>query len=166
MDLITGSAIKRRDARLWSTIVILVGLAATSVILPSDSAVGIFSAAAYGVGVTLAGAILIEATNGIRSLIRVDLSCSCRFTASLCLNSFSPNHSSKAWSRRRPPRMEDRRVEGFGQVYLEALARGCPVVGTPHTALPDLRRAASDHSGLDERFDLAHVGRQWLKVLD
>jgi glycosyltransferase involved in cell wall biosynthesis len=30
-------------------------------------------------------------------------------------------------------------VEGFGQVYLEALARGCPVVGTPHTALPDLR---------------------------
>jgi glycosyltransferase involved in cell wall biosynthesis len=29
-------------------------------------------------------------------------------------------------------------VEGFGQVYLEALARGCPVLGTPHTALPDL----------------------------
>jgi glycosyltransferase involved in cell wall biosynthesis len=29
-------------------------------------------------------------------------------------------------------------VEGFGQVYLEALARGCPVVGTPHTGLPDL----------------------------
>lgn len=29
-------------------------------------------------------------------------------------------------------------VEGFGQVYLEALAQGCPVLGTPHTCLPDL----------------------------
>lgn len=29
-------------------------------------------------------------------------------------------------------------VEGFGQVYLEALAHGCPVLGTPNTALPDL----------------------------
>ena len=29
-------------------------------------------------------------------------------------------------------------VEGFGQVYLEALAQGCPVVGTANTALPDL----------------------------
>jgi glycosyltransferase involved in cell wall biosynthesis len=29
-------------------------------------------------------------------------------------------------------------VEGFGQVYLEALAQGCPVLGTSHTALPDL----------------------------
>ena len=29
-------------------------------------------------------------------------------------------------------------VEGFGQVYLEALARGCPVLGTPNAALPDL----------------------------
>lgn len=29
-------------------------------------------------------------------------------------------------------------VEGFGQVYLEALARGCPVLGTAHTGLPDL----------------------------
>jgi len=29
-------------------------------------------------------------------------------------------------------------VEGFGQVYLEALAQGCPVLGTMHTALPDL----------------------------
>jgi glycosyltransferase involved in cell wall biosynthesis len=29
-------------------------------------------------------------------------------------------------------------VEGFGQVYLEALAHGCPVLGTPNTGLPDL----------------------------
>jgi hypothetical protein len=73
MHLIAVSAIERRQTRLWSTIAILVGLVMTSVVLPSDSAVGIFSAAAYGVGVTLAGAILIEARNGIRSLIRVDL---------------------------------------------------------------------------------------------
>ena len=29
-------------------------------------------------------------------------------------------------------------VEGFGQVFLEALAAGCPVLGTENTALPDL----------------------------
>jgi glycosyltransferase involved in cell wall biosynthesis len=29
-------------------------------------------------------------------------------------------------------------VEGFGQVYLESLASGCPVLGTPHSGLPDL----------------------------
>jgi glycosyltransferase involved in cell wall biosynthesis len=29
-------------------------------------------------------------------------------------------------------------VEGFGQVYLEAMAHGCPVLGTPNTGLPDL----------------------------
>jgi glycosyltransferase involved in cell wall biosynthesis len=29
-------------------------------------------------------------------------------------------------------------VEGFGQVFLEALAQGCPVLGTPQTCLPDL----------------------------
>lgn len=29
-------------------------------------------------------------------------------------------------------------VEGFGQVYLEALAAGCPVLGTPNSCLPDL----------------------------
>jgi glycosyltransferase involved in cell wall biosynthesis len=29
-------------------------------------------------------------------------------------------------------------AEGFGQVYLEALAQGCPVLGTAATALPDL----------------------------
>lgn len=29
-------------------------------------------------------------------------------------------------------------TEGFGQVYLEALSFGCPVLGTAHTCLPDL----------------------------
>lgn len=29
-------------------------------------------------------------------------------------------------------------VEGFGHVYLEALAQGCPVLGTANTCLPDL----------------------------
>lgn len=29
-------------------------------------------------------------------------------------------------------------IEGFGQVYLEALVRGCPVLGTPNTGLPDI----------------------------
>lgn len=29
-------------------------------------------------------------------------------------------------------------VEGFGQVYLEALGQGCPVLGTANTCLPDL----------------------------
>jgi glycosyltransferase involved in cell wall biosynthesis len=33
-------------------------------------------------------------------------------------------------------------VEGFGQVYLEALAEGCPVLGTQNTALPDLEGEA------------------------
>jgi glycosyltransferase involved in cell wall biosynthesis len=29
-------------------------------------------------------------------------------------------------------------VEGFGLVYLEALAHGCPVLGTTNTCLPDI----------------------------
>ena len=36
-------------------------------------------------------------------------------------------------------------VEGFGHVYLEALARGCPVLGTANTALPDL---GTDQDGI------------------
>ena len=44
--------------------VILIGLLVTSVSLPSDGAVEIFSYAAYGVGVTLAVAILVEASSG------------------------------------------------------------------------------------------------------
>lgn len=34
-------------------------------------------------------------------------------------------------------------VEGFGQVYLEALAQGCPVLGTANTCLPDLGTEAA-----------------------
>jgi glycosyltransferase involved in cell wall biosynthesis len=33
-------------------------------------------------------------------------------------------------------------IEGFGQVYLEALSFGCPVLGTPNTCLPDLGDAS------------------------
>jgi oligosaccharide repeat unit polymerase len=73
MAPVTSSAIKRREERLWSTVVILVGLLMTSVILPSDSAAQIFMVAAYAVGLALAVAILIEAGSGIRALIRVDL---------------------------------------------------------------------------------------------
>jgi glycosyltransferase involved in cell wall biosynthesis len=29
-------------------------------------------------------------------------------------------------------------VEGFGQVFLESLSYGCPVLGTMNTCLPDL----------------------------
>jgi len=29
-------------------------------------------------------------------------------------------------------------IEGFGQVYLEAMSQGCPVLGTSHTCLPDV----------------------------
>ena len=34
-------------------------------------------------------------------------------------------------------------VEGFGQVYLEAMAHGCPVLGTSNTGLPDLGNEAN-----------------------
>ncbi len=32
--------------------------------------------------------------------------------------------------------------EGFGQVYLEALANGCPVIGSSHSMLPDIIRGS------------------------
>ena len=56
-----------------STAVILIGLAATRLILPSDSAVDIFTVAAIGVGVALSIATIIEGTAGIRTLIRADI---------------------------------------------------------------------------------------------
>jgi glycosyltransferase involved in cell wall biosynthesis len=85
--------------------------------------------------------------------------------------------------------------DGFGLTQLEAQAWKLPVIATTFcgdvvqhgrngwvlpeitplsiaTALRELLRdpnrlqAASDHSGLDERFDLANIGRQWLMVLE
>jgi oligosaccharide repeat unit polymerase len=53
--------------------VILCGLALTSVVLPDDSAVSVFTVAAVGVGISLSLATAIEATAGILSLIRVDI---------------------------------------------------------------------------------------------
>src|SRR5262249_42958242 len=73
MERIAEDAAKRRRARPLSTVVILVGLVGTGILLPSDGPAEIFSAAAYGVGLALAVAILIEASSGIRTLIRVDL---------------------------------------------------------------------------------------------
>jgi glycosyltransferase involved in cell wall biosynthesis len=85
--------------------------------------------------------------------------------------------------------------DGFGLTQLEAQAWKVPVIATAFcgevvqhgrngwvlpeitplsiaTVLRELLRdpsrlqAASDHSGLDERFNLANIGRQWLKVLE
>lgn len=44
-------------------------------------------------------------------------------------------------------------VEGFGQVYLEALAEGCPVLGTRNSGLPDIGGEAvniSDAGDIDQ----------------
>jgi oligosaccharide repeat unit polymerase len=56
-----------------ATTVILCGLAVTMVFLPSDGVVNIFTVAAVGIGLTLISATAIEATVGVRNLIRVDL---------------------------------------------------------------------------------------------
>ena len=45
-------------------------------------------------------------------------------------------------------------VEGFGQVYLEALGEGCPVLGTRNTALPDI---ASDAVNIVEAGDIEQL---------
>jgi glycosyltransferase involved in cell wall biosynthesis len=47
-------------------------------------------------------------------------------------------------------------TEGFGQVFLEALSFGCPVLGTVHTCLPDL---GTDEDGifLSNVADLVHL---------
>jgi oligosaccharide repeat unit polymerase len=67
------SAAKPARARAVSTAVILCGLALTSFSLPSDGAVNIFTMAAVSVGLSLSLATGIEATAGIRNLIRVDM---------------------------------------------------------------------------------------------
>lgn len=54
-------------------------------------------------------------------------------------------------------------VEGFGQVFLEALSYGCPVLGTANTCLPDLGTQAdgiflTDMGNLDQLVDyLEHL---------
>lgn len=45
-------------------------------------------------------------------------------------------------------------VEGFGQVYLEALAEGCPVLGTRNTGLPDIGGEAVN---MIEAGDIVHL---------
>jgi oligosaccharide repeat unit polymerase len=60
-------------ATALSTAVILCGLALTSVILPSDGVVAIFTVAAYAVGLSLSLATGIEARGGVRGLIRTDI---------------------------------------------------------------------------------------------
>ena len=50
-------------------------------------------------------------------------------------------------------------VEGFGQVFLEALSHGCPVLGTRHTCLPDLGNEA-DGIFLASVGDLEHLQSQ------
>src|SRR5216683_1136673 len=56
-----------------STVIILCGLTITSVIVTQDDPVEVFAAAAIGVGLSLGLATGIEATAGVRSLIRVDI---------------------------------------------------------------------------------------------
>jgi hypothetical protein len=62
-----------RGAGLASTATILCVLMLTIVALPAGSAVEVFTAAAVGVGISLSAATVIEATAGVRNLIRVDL---------------------------------------------------------------------------------------------
>jgi hypothetical protein len=62
-----------REPRLASTATALCGLILTIVALPAGSAVEVFTAAAVGVGISLSAATVIEATAGVRNLIRVDL---------------------------------------------------------------------------------------------
>src|SRR5437868_3241130 len=56
-----------------ATLVMLFGLTITSVFLPSDQASDIFSFAAVGAILSLGLATAIEATAGIRTLVRADI---------------------------------------------------------------------------------------------
>src|SRR5262249_35454711 len=67
------SAIQSGRPSAAATVVLLSGIVLTSLILPSGGAVNVFTAAAVGIGLFLALATGIEATSGVRSLIRVDI---------------------------------------------------------------------------------------------
>jgi oligosaccharide repeat unit polymerase len=54
------------------TLIMIVGLAATWLALPSTDSESIFDTAAIGVGVALLGATVVEALSGVRALIRTD----------------------------------------------------------------------------------------------
>jgi oligosaccharide repeat unit polymerase len=73
--MIRQGASAARPARMTavSTAVTLCGLALTSLILPSDGAVEVFTVAAVGVGLSLSLATGIEGRAGVRNLIRVDI---------------------------------------------------------------------------------------------
>jgi glycosyltransferase involved in cell wall biosynthesis len=54
-------------------------------------------------------------------------------------------------------------VEGFGQVYLEALSHGLPVLGTPNTCLPDLGTPA-DGVNTVEAGDVGALARELARL--
>src|SRR6516165_8679016 len=54
------------------TLIMIFGLAATWLALPSDDAESIFNTAAIGVGISLLSATAMEAFSGVRALIRTD----------------------------------------------------------------------------------------------
>jgi len=64
---------QRTRAAVGPTAVILAGLAVTAFLLPLDGVVDLFTVAAVGVGLSLSIATGIEAVEGVRSLIRVDI---------------------------------------------------------------------------------------------
>src|SRR5262249_12375196 len=67
------SAARAARSRAVSTALIVCGLMLTGLVLPSDGAVDVFTVGAFGVGLSLGLATLIEAKAGIRNLIRVDI---------------------------------------------------------------------------------------------
>jgi len=68
-----GVTARSAQSQAVATAVILCGLTLTSVLLPSDSAVDVYSFAAISVGLSLSLATVIEGRAGIRKLIRVDI---------------------------------------------------------------------------------------------
>src|SRR5262249_29717158 len=63
----------RSNSRALATTVMLTGLVITGLVLPAGGTVDIFATAAIWVGMTLAISTGIEAIDGVRNLIRVDL---------------------------------------------------------------------------------------------